>query len=67
MLHFGVPGKAYLCVCSVVLVASLKLGARALIEELLKEYNRIRSHSALRYRPPASEAIMPALIPATLT
>jgi hypothetical protein len=61
------PGKAYLSVCSVTLLAFPKLEARGLIEELLKEYNQIRPHSALRYGPPAPEAIMPVIMPATLT
>jgi transposase InsO family protein len=41
--------------------------AKILIEQWRQEYNHVRPHSALRYRPPAPEAIMPALIPATLT
>ena len=32
--------------------------AKVLIEQWLKEYNQIRPHSALRYRPPAPEARM---------
>jgi transposase InsO family protein len=32
--------------------------AKILIEQWRKEYNQIRPHSALRYRPPAPEAIM---------
>ena len=32
--------------------------ARVLIEEWRKEYNQVRPHSALGYRPPAPEAIM---------
>ncbi|MQY72459.1 MAG: transposase [Dehalococcoidia bacterium] len=67
MLHFSVPGKAYLSVCPVTLLAFSKLEARALIEELLKEYNQVRPHSALRYRPPAPEAIMPVIMPMGLT
>jgi len=41
--------------------------AKILIEQWRKEYNQIRPHSALRYRPPAPEAIMPALMPMGLT
>ncbi len=41
--------------------------AKILIEQWRREYNHVRPHSALRYRPPAPEAIMPALIPVTLT
>jgi hypothetical protein len=44
VLHFSVPGKAYLAVYSVVLVASSKLEARALIGEWLRSiigYGRI--------------------------
>jgi transposase InsO family protein len=33
--------------------------AKILIEEWRKEYNHIRPHSALNYRPPAPEAIIP--------
>jgi transposase InsO family protein len=32
--------------------------ARVLIEEWRREYNEVRPHSALRYRPPAPEAIL---------
>ncbi len=32
--------------------------AKILIEQWRKEYNQVRPHSALRYRPPAPEAIM---------
>jgi len=35
--------------------------AKILIEQWRKEYNQIRPHSALCYRPPAPEAMMPAL------
>ena len=41
--------------------------AKILIEQWRQEYNHVRPHSALRYRPPAPEAMMPALIPVTLT
>ena len=44
MLLLSVPGKAYLAVCSVVLVAYLKLEARALIGEWQKSiigYGRV--------------------------
>ena len=33
--------------------------AKILIEEWRKEYNHIRPHSALNYRPPAPEVIVP--------
>ncbi len=33
--------------------------ASILIEEWRKEYNQVRPHSALNYRPPAPEAIVP--------
>jgi len=33
--------------------------AKILIEEWRKEYNQVRPHSALNYRPPAPEAIIP--------
>ncbi len=41
--------------------------AKILIEQWRWEYNHVRPHSALRYRPPAPEAILPALMPVTLT
>jgi len=41
--------------------------AKILIEQWRKEYNQIRPHSALCYRPPAPEAIMPAIMPMGLT
>ncbi len=41
--------------------------AKIIIEQWRREYNHVRPHSALRYRPPAPEAIMPAPIPITLT
>jgi len=34
------------------------LKAKVLIEERRKEYNQVRPHSALGYRPPAPEAMM---------
>ena len=36
--------------------------AKILIEQWRKEYNQIRPHSALRYRPPAPEATIPVLL-----
>lgn len=41
--------------------------AKILIEQWRREYNHVRPHSALRYRPPAPQAIMPILMPVTLT
>ena len=35
--------------------------ARILIEWWRKEYNQVRPHSALGYRPPAPQTIMPAM------
>jgi putative transposase len=35
------------------------LEAKVLIENWRKEYNTIRPHSSLRYKPPAPEAVMP--------
>jgi len=32
--------------------------AKVLIEEWRREYNKVRPHSVLRYRPPAPEAIL---------
>jgi transposase InsO family protein len=43
------------------------LEAQVLIERWRKNYNRIRPHSALGYRPPAPEAIMPSQYLGTLT
>jgi transposase InsO family protein len=36
--------------------------AKVLIEQWRKEYNQIRPHSALGYRPPAPEAVMSAVL-----
>ena len=36
-----------------------QLEAKALLERWRRHYSTIRPHSALRYRPPASEAILP--------
>ncbi len=41
--------------------------AKILIEQWRKEYNQIRPHSALGYRSPAPEAIMPVIMPMGLT
>ncbi len=41
--------------------------AKILIEQWRQEYNHIRPHSALGYRPPAPEAIMPVIMPMGLT
>ncbi len=41
--------------------------AKILIEQWRQEYNHVRPHSALRYRPPAPEAILPAVMLVTLT
>ena len=43
------------------------LEAKVLIENWRKEYNQIRPHSALRYRPPAPEAVRLLRMPPTLT
>ncbi len=43
------------------------LEAKVLIENWRKEYNHVRPHSFLGYRPPAPEAIQPALLMTTLT
>ena len=37
------------------------LEAKVVIENWRKEYNAIRPHSSLRYRPPAPEAILPSI------
>jgi len=34
--------------------------ANVLIEEWMKEYNQVRPHSSLGYRPPAPEVKIPA-------
>ena len=36
--------------------------AQILIERWRRQYNTVRPHSALGYRPPAPEAIMPAVL-----
>lgn len=36
--------------------------AKAVIETWRREYNQVRPHSSLGYRPPAPEAILPALL-----
>ena len=36
------------------------LEARVLIEEWRREYNHVRPHSSLGYRPPAPQAVLPA-------
>jgi len=41
--------------------------AKILIEQWRKEYNQIRPHSALHYRPPAPEVVIPVIIPTGLT
>lgn len=41
--------------------------AQVLIEDWRKQYNQIRPHSSLGYKPPAPEAIMPLYGQATLT
>ena len=41
--------------------------AKILIEQWRKEYNQIRPHSALNYRPPAPETIMPVIMSTGLT
>ncbi len=41
--------------------------AKVLIEQWRKEYNQIRPHSALSYRPTAPEAIMPVIMSMGLT
>jgi len=43
------------------------LEAQVLIENWRKEYNHIRPHSSLGYRPPAPEAIQPFYVPESLT
>jgi len=41
--------------------------AKILIEQWRKEYNHVRPHSSLGYRPPAPKAIMPVIMPMGLT
>ena len=36
--------------------------AKILIERWRREYNTVRPHSALGYRPPAPEAVQPAFV-----
>ncbi len=40
--------------------------AKILIEEWRKEYNQVRPHSALDYRPPAPEVIVPLTLTSTI-
>ena len=37
--------------------------AKVLIEERRREYNQVRPHSSLGYRPPAPEVIVPVVKP----
>jgi transposase InsO family protein len=39
-----------------------KIEVEALTEQWRKEYNQVRPHSSLHYRPPAPEARMPAIL-----
>ena len=41
--------------------------AKVLIEQWRREYNQVRPHSSLGYRPPAPDAIMPVIMPMGLT
>jgi len=43
------------------------LEAKVLIENWRREYNTIRPHSALGYKPPAPEAVMPSPMRGSLT
>jgi transposase InsO family protein len=43
------------------------LEAKVLIEDWRKQYNQVRPHSSLGYRPPAPEAIQSVLVGSTLT
>lgn len=43
------------------------LEAKGLIEQWRREYNQVRPHSSLGYRPPAPEAVQPVAVGATLT
>jgi putative transposase len=43
------------------------LEAKTLIGDWRREYNEVRPHSSLGYRPPAPETTQPALMLATLT
>ena len=43
------------------------LEAKVLLGNWRREYNQIRPHSSLRYRPPAPEAIRPFYMPESLT
>jgi putative transposase len=48
-------------------IFSTLLEARILIVNWRREYNTIRPHSALGYKPPAPEAIMPSPLRKSLT
>ena len=43
------------------------LEAQVLIEQWRREYNQVRPHSSLGYRPPAPEAVQPVPVGAILT
>ena len=63
MLLSSAPGKAYLSVCSVTLQAYPTARGKSIDRGIAEEYNQMRPHSSLGYRPPAPEA----RIPVTLT
>ncbi len=53
----GVMSRIYFESCREVVTTLTE--AKILIEEWRKEYNQVRSHSALNYRPSLREAIIP--------
>ncbi len=66
IVHFREPGKLRDELLNREIFTTLT-EAKILIEQWRWEYNHVRPHSASRYRSPVPEAIIPALMPVTLT
>ncbi|MFC1944727.1 integrase core domain-containing protein [Chloroflexota bacterium] len=47
--------------------ANQQAEAKILVKQWRREYNQIRPHSSLSYRPPAPEAVIPLPMPRTPT
>ncbi len=60
------PAKRYMYIKRNVLRHGLIISditeARVLIEQWRREYNQVRPHNSLGYRPPAPEAIIPVTL-----
>ena len=48
-------------------IFTMLLEAKVLAENWRREYNQIRPHSSLGYRPPTPETIQPLYVPPSLT